>query len=130
MELNRFRFYTLYLLGLLSFLFSIVTFGNENDNSKKAGNDRLRTGVQECVLLIPQGPALKSSSELTVIDKDLKTHHHAATEIYYILKGRGQMILGIGKDAERVDLKPGRFIYLPSNVPHQTVSDAPPVKES
>lgn len=58
------------------------------------------------------------------INKDLKTHHHAATEIYYILKGRGQMILGIGKDAERVDLKPGRFIYLPSNVPHQTVSDA------
>ena len=45
----------------------------------------------------------------------MKTHHHTVPEeIYYVLKGRGEMILG----EEKVILEPGTAVYIPPGVVH------------
>ena len=45
----------------------------------------------------------------------MKIHSHTLPEeIYYVLKGRGEMVLG----SERVKLEPGTAVYIPPNIPH------------
>lgn len=47
---------------------------------------------------------------------DSEPHYHKkTTEVYYILKGEGVMLL----DDEEVSLKPGLCIYIPPGVRHQ-----------
>ena len=59
-----------------------------------------------------------------LITEDLVAHYHSAPEIYYVLKGRGKMILGSGEEKIQLDLKPRRFVYLPPNITHYTVVDS------
>ena len=59
-----------------------------------------------------------------LVIEDLMTHYHSASEIYYVLKGRGKIILGSGEEKIQMDLEPGRFIYLPPNIAHYTVVDS------
>ncbi len=58
------------------------------------------------------------------IDTDLKIHYHSASEIYYVLRGRGKIVLGRGVHSQVVDLVPGRFLYIPPNLAHYTVAES------
>ena len=57
------------------------------------------------------------------IETDLQLHQHAAAEIYYITKGRGRTFLGTSERGHWVDLEAGVVLYLPSGLPHYTISD-------
>ena len=63
------------------------------------------------------------ASGMAKIADDLLRHQHAATEIYYVTKGRAILHLG----DELITLEPGMVVYLPSGVPHftETIGDEP-----
>ena len=52
--------------------------------------------------------------------QDAKLHYHAQTdEIYYIIDGKGQMVL----DDERIDVSRGQVVYVPRGVKHKAVGN-------
>ena len=57
------------------------------------------------------------------IDQDLPIHQHQATEIYYVLKGKGRTTLKLGNKDIVTEMGEGSFLYLPSGMPHYTVAD-------
>lgn len=49
-----------------------------------------------------------------------KLHYHARTdEFYYIISGKGKMIL----DDEEIEVHPGVVVYIPRGVKHKAVGD-------
>ena len=57
------------------------------------------------------------------IDQDLPLHQHKATEIYYVLKGKGRTTLKVGNKDIVTEIEEGSFLYLPSGMPHYTIAD-------
>ena len=49
----------------------------------------------------------------------VKHYHKRATEVYYVLEGKGKLEL----DDETVDLKPGMAVYIPAGVRHRGYGD-------
>jgi len=49
---------------------------------------------------------------------DAKLHYHAQTdEVYYVISGSGQMVLG----DQRIDVREGSVLYIPRGVPHKAI---------
>ena len=46
-------------------------------------------------------------------------HHDAIEQLYFILRGRGQLLIG----DDKVDVRDGTAVYMPVNVPHQAFND-------
>lgn len=52
--------------------------------------------------------------------QDAKLHYHARTdEFYYVIAGRGRMIL----DDEQIELHEGVVVYVPRGVKHKAIGD-------
>jgi mannose-6-phosphate isomerase-like protein (cupin superfamily) len=52
--------------------------------------------------------------------QDAKLHYHERTdEFYYIIAGRGHMLL----DDERIEVHPGVVVYVPRGTRHKAVGD-------
>ncbi|MFI7544690.1 cupin domain-containing protein [Actinoplanes sp. NPDC049599] len=64
---------------------------------------------------ITEGGYLEYVTEFEVAGGDMvEAHHHPSHEFYYVLRGRGTMVVG---DDSRV-VHPGDLISIPSNVTH------------
>jgi quercetin dioxygenase-like cupin family protein len=67
---------------------------------------------------VTEGGYLEYVTEFEVGAGDVvEPHRHASVEFYYVLRGRGRMVVG---DDERV-VHPGDLIHIPSNVTHSLV---------
>jgi quercetin dioxygenase-like cupin family protein len=51
----------------------------------------------------------------------LPLHHHAPAEIYHVLEGHGEVVVG---DA-RHELRPGRLVFIPADMQHRTSNTGP-----
>jgi len=52
--------------------------------------------------------------------RDAESHYHKrSTEIYYILEGKGTMLL----EDNSIDLKPGLCIHIPPEIRHRVLGD-------
>jgi mannose-6-phosphate isomerase-like protein (cupin superfamily) len=59
------------------------------------------------------------SLHVTHITDSAKHYHKEATEVYYILEGRGQMEL----NDDVIDLTPGTIVYIEPGTPHRAYGD-------
>ena len=72
----------------------------------------------------PNAPYLRRIMMGTArIGQDLLLHQHHETEIYYILKGEGRTFLTANTREYEFKIEAGSFFYLPSGMPHYTVSN-------
>lgn len=57
------------------------------------------------------------------------THEIPASEVYYLLKGKGMIIMQKGDDFKKIDMKKGKFYEIPEGYAHRTINTGKEVLE-
>jgi mannose-6-phosphate isomerase-like protein (cupin superfamily) len=76
-------------------------------------------GIAEYWLIDKNTPSENVSLLLVNFDKNISgdMHRHNVEEIFYFIKGSGEIIVGEKKQ----DIKPGLCVYIPKNVLHNVI---------